>query len=302
MIPVVREAMKSPDASDRARAAFLLGQIGWRGSSGLLVKGMKDTARSVRVQSGIALACMGDARGVPVCALALVADEPWVRCYAVYGLWCVNGSQARHVLKNNLRGQGVLVTRAINGALSCPHEAPPPVGMTHPSKAKPLDADEVIGIAADMYSRESDWWWHQGDFEQSVRAMQSLVFIDPGDVQSFALIAWLQTSLHRPAEAVQTLNRLVAANPRDPDAYYELGLHYMNAKDFAHAEAPLRKSVELGDDKLVRRLFAHCLEGEGKLNECLDQWTIILQALPNDAAAQYNHDRIKKLLDAGSGK
>ncbi len=296
-IPLLREILADGNAPSRARAAFLIGQIGWRGSAGLLAKALRDPDRTVRTQSGIALACMGDARGVPACAAALNSGPAWVRYYATYGLWRVGGPRARRILADSPGGQGPLVSQAIRGALTSRRVSPPAVRMAK-NGSKPT-VDDILQQVSDAYVEESDWWFHEGNYEQCIRCLQALVFMDSGDVNSYALIGWMQWNLKRFHEAEQTLRDMVAANPQDPDAYFEQGEYYMRVNDFAHAEEPLRKSVELGGGQMNRRQYAHCLEKLGKIREAFDQWAILLQALPNDPAVRYNYDRVKKILDAG---
>lgn len=295
-VPYLQEQLSSTDSQTRAKCAFLLGQIGYRHSAKHLARLLSDGDRAVRVQAGIALAWLGDARGVPTCASALASDPPWIRYYAVCGLWRVGSPRAKRILRENLVGQSKLVSDAVKGALSTPRAFAPDVRL--PNSAPTIAADDVLQAVSDGYILESDWWWHEGDYEQDIRCLQALVFLDPSDVQSFGVIAWLQWNFGRETESVATLKRCIAANPSDPDAHFELGRHYMTDKRNVLAEEPLRKAIELGGDHLAHRQYAHCLEGLGRLSECLAEWAKILETLPNDAAARYNHDRVKGLLDA----
>jgi hypothetical protein len=296
LVPYLQEQLSSSDRETREKCAFLLGQIGYRQSAKYLSPLLNDGDRAVRVQAGIALACLGDPKGVPVCASALASDPPWIRYYAVCGLWRVGSPRAKRALRENPGGQSKLVSDAIKGALTTRHAVAPEVLL--PKSAPGITADDVLQAVSDRYILESDWWWHDGNYEQGIRCMEALVFLDPSDVQSFGLIAWLQWNLGREAESVATLKKCIEANPSNPDAHFELGRHYMTEKQYALAEEPLRKSLELGGDHLAHRQYAHCLEKLGRLNESLAEWAKILETLPNDAAARYNHDRIKGLLDA----
>ena len=295
--PFLREELSSRDAGLRARSAFLLGQIGCRESSKLLARRLRDRERDVRVQSGIALACLGDARGIPVCEAVLKSDLPWIRYYAAYGLWRIGTPRANRILREGLPGQGKLVSTAINGALSTRRTIPPSV---RPAKSPPkLAWDDVLDAACNDFILEGDWWWHGGDYEQGIRCMEALVFLDPGDIESFGVIAWLQRSLGRESESVATLKRCIAANPKDPAAHFELGFHYMTDEKYALAEPDLRRSVELGGDHLCIRQYANCLEKLGRPREALELWSKLLAMRPNDSAARFNCDRLAKLLAAG---
>ena len=301
---LLHELLASPDAVSRARSAFLLGQIANPDSIKVLAERLGDPDRAVRVQSGIALACMGDARGIPVCAAALKSGPSWIRYYAAYGLWCANTPQAKDILRRAPSGRDKLVSQAVEGALSTPFTAPPPVTPQPPkteASSKP-PPDELWQEAADVLISESDWWWHQGDFEQVIRCREAALFLDPGDVKNYSGIAWLQWNRGRDNEAIRTLKRGVKAAPSDPDAHFELGFHYYRTNRYAPAEEPLRRAVELGGDHLARRAFAHCLEKLGKLRESLEQWEAIVAARPDDGAARVNLERVRKLVEESKGE
>lgn len=295
--PTLHRLLKSPDSVTRARSAFLLGQIGSRTSIKPLADKLNDPSPAVRTQVGIALACIGDTRGLKACANALETHASWIRYYAAYGLWNINTSQAKEVLKTHANGQDALTMQAIEGALNTPYIAPPAPDPIREKNAKAFSANGIWAEAAVMLAGESDWWWHKGDYDQAIRCHEAGLLMDPHNVEGYSLIAWLQWSLGRGPVAVRTLKRCVAANPSDPNAYYELGNHYFITKKYALAEEPLRKSVSLGGDNLARRSYAHCLEKLGKLDEALAQWAAIVKANPKDGAARVNLNRVRKLID-----
>ena len=298
----LHDLISSQDAATRARSALLLGQIACPDSLELLAARLEDEERAVRVQAGIALACMGDPRGVPVCAAAIQTDQPWIRYYAAYGLWSVNSPRAEAVLRGSLRGQGPLVSRAIRGALQAPYVAPPPVpGLPQTPLASPGPTPEYIWEqAADVLTREADWWWHKGDYDQAIRCQEASILLDPQYVDAYGTVAWLEWSMGRNAAAICTLRRGIAAAPSDPRGYSELGHHYYITHRYELAEGPLSRSVALGGDHLARRSYAHCLERLGKLSESLEQWSALRELRPTDLSLVVNHERVKKLLDAAN--
>jgi len=275
------------ETEDRAKAAFLLGQIGDRKVVPALAEFTGDPDRSVRVQAGIALASLGDRRGIPVCATALNSDPTWIRCYAAYALWQVDTPRARRILKESLKGQGKFISEVINGALSTPYVTPAK------SAAKKLSLDDP----GDALAEEADWWWHEGNLEQAARCLETMLFLDPTDVQTCELAAWLEWSLGRDDQAVNTLKRGIAEAPDNPEAYFQLGFHYFNTKRYILAREPLRKALDLGGDDIMRRQYAHCLEKLGQYSEALDQWTILLQKAPDDSVVKMNYGRVKRLVN-----
>lgn len=299
MTPFLHELLWSTDAVVRARAAFLLGQIASPDSAQPLRRCLYDRDRKVRVHAGIALACMGQERGVAASRAALRSEAPWVRYYAAYGLWRVDTDRARAALKDGLYGQGELVRTAIEGALQTPVVAPPPVTpLPRDADAPPRpELQRLWEQAGDVFIRESDWWWHRGDYEQVIRASEASIFLDPEYVDTHTVVAWLQWSLGRNTEAVGTLNRAVQLAPNDPESHFGLGHHYFNIRRYALAEEPLRRAVELGGDHLAQRAYAHCLERLGKLHEARDRWAALLKQRPEDGAVIRNYERVQRMLE-----
>lgn len=299
MTSVLHELLKSRDAVVRARAALLLGQIASPASVQPLRRAQYDVDRTVRVHAGIALACMGEQRGVAACRAALRSEAPWVRYYAAYGLWRVDTDRARAALRDGLHGQGELVRTAIEGALDTPVVAPPPVTPLPPGAdvGPPPALQDLWEQAADVFIRESDWWWHKGDYEQVIRASEVSVFLDPEYVDTHTVVAWLQWSLGRNTEAIGTLHRAVRIAPGDPESHFGLGHHYFNLRRYALAEEPLRRAVELGGDHLAQRSHAHCLERLGKVHEARERWAALLKQRPDDGSVIRNYERLQRMLE-----
>ncbi|MHB0998894.1 MAG: HEAT repeat domain-containing protein [Armatimonadota bacterium] len=302
MVLPLHQALSSSDPGARARSAFILGQIGSPLSRESLAKLLKDPNHTVQVQAGIALACMRDARGTSICANALGKDKPWVRYYAAYGLWSINSKEAKAALSKYAKGQDKLVGPAISGALQTKYAAPKSV-TAKPApldKNKKPDIESIWESAADIMSSEADWWWHKGNYEQSIRCHEAAILIDPDYVESYSIIAWLQWSLKRNDEAIGTLKRAIAAAPKNPAAYYEIGTHYYNTKNYPEAEKYLKQSVKLGGDHFARRMYAHSLERQNKLSQALVQWKEIVKLRPEDQAARRQVEKIQNKIKANS--
>ena len=302
--PVVylHELIDSENADERARAAFLLGQIGCPDSLPLLAECLNDAERSVRVQAGIALACMGDARGKHTCAAVLSTHAEWIRYFAALGLSRLLGQDIdrpfiTRALKGAMSGQSAMMTQTIDGAVKGAPLPPPVENLPDQAPTAPAPSPEQIWEgAADVFVAESDWWFHKGDYDQAIRCSEASIFLDPDYVETYTVVAWLEWSMGQNAQAVRTLNRAIAANPDDPESHAGLGAHYFNIKEYALAEEPLKKAVELGADHLIHRTYAHCLEALGKLRESLAEWERLLETRPSDGAIRLNRDQLKERL------
>lgn len=294
--PLLDRLLKSDDASECARAAFLLGMLAERDFADRIASLLRHPQRSVRVSAGLGLGFLGDERGIHVCETVLKSDPDWMRYYAVYALWYMNTPRATAVLKRNSSTGIPMVDKAIRDALKTRHAVP--TGQWQPPLEEGYEptADELWALVVDVFIAESDQWWHRGDFSQTIRCQEAALFFDPTYTEGYSLIAWLQWSGGDDAAAIKTLRRGIDAVPDSPDTWGALGQHYTTTKRCELALEPLRKGVELGGDHLIRRPYAHCLEKLGKLEECLAQWEAIVKECPDDPAAPLNAERLRKKI------
>ena len=294
---ILQKLLASEDSRTRARSAFLLGQIGSPDSVKPLSDLLNDSDRDVRIQAGIALACLGDARGITACATALKESPTWIKLYAVHGLWRTNSPRAMDVLKKSAVTDKGFISRTIKAALKTKYIVPPTAPLPEGDVPPVVASDQLWLETSDLFAEESDWWWHQGNYEQVIRCRETALFLDPTFVENYGLIAWLQWSMGHDAEAIRTLQRGISAVPTDPSVYFELGFHYFNTKRYVQAERYLRKAVDLGGDHLVRRMYAHCLEKLGRLDDALAVWKGLVESRPDDGTAKSNMERVQGLLD-----
>jgi len=283
----------SKNATNRAKAAFILGQIGDKTAIKTLRKLLQDTEPEVRMQAAVALGEMEDGTGISVISHLFDSSQPWVRVYAVHALWNIHTKYARSVLLDRKKNQPPMVADIITRAANTTYTRYPTVkpGKTNGKKviAKPGD---MWFQASGLLVKESDYWWHKGKYNEINRCLEAAVFLDPSDVESYSVIAWLEWSMGQDARAIQTLNRCIAENPKSPEAFSELGYYYTRSKRWALAEWPLKNAVELGGDVLIRKSYAHCLEKLGKIEEAKEIWTKLKKEFPKDGAIDHNYKRI----------
>jgi tetratricopeptide (TPR) repeat protein len=294
-VPLLHILLESKDAKVRCRSAFLLGQIASPNSLDILARHLNDPEREVRLHAGVALACMGDKRGIPACAAALENTVQWIKYYAVYGLWATNTTRGRKILLTHRNDRDPIVGPAIRGALQTPFVASPSVPRLSPGKKQILRGD-VFYEGCDIMIAEADWWWHKGNYDQSIRCLETAVFLNPYYIDGYSSIAWLHWSMGRNRDAIYVLIRAVEAMPFDPQPYFELGMHYFRTKQYTLAEKPFAKAVQLRPDFHTRRMYAHCLEKVGKLQEALEQWALLVSDDPTDVVAKRNLERLERLI------
>ncbi|MBP8955416.1 MAG: HEAT repeat domain-containing protein [Armatimonadetes bacterium] len=300
-VPLLLAALQSPDHAPRERAAFLLGQIGSREAISPLVCALNDDRRQVRIHAAIALGCMGDRRGMHGSIAALRGQPAWVRYYAALALWHIQGNDTsaqpliRRELQQALNGAPPIAVTAIEGALTSPYVAPPPVENVSekPAEGPPMPEEQMWEQAADVLIAESDWWYHCGDYDQAIRCSEASILLDPDYVETYSVVAWLEWSMGRNVDAIGTLHRAIGAAPMDPDSWNALGFHYFNIGEYEKAEPPLAQAVALKGDHLAYRTYAHCLERLGKTEKSLAVWEELMEMRPDDGSVKLNYERVK---------
>jgi tetratricopeptide (TPR) repeat protein len=139
------------------------------------------------------------------------------------------------------------------------------------------------------------------------------VAIDPHDVQSFGVAAWLMWSLGKKDEALAHIARGLKENSNDWEMWDEAGQHYQlqagmrdpnpallqQAKTaFARAVALLSEDVDKNDAQMLRRRLAHAAEKTGDFDLALATWKKLVEDYPDEAVNKNNLARVEKELAA----
>ena len=297
MVPMLDQLVQQGSAQDRIRAAFVLGQIGERDAIKSLLNALDDPCRDVRIQAGIALACLGDERGQHAAWAALVGEPQWIRYYAVLGLSRLNTDGIRESLKQIRPQQPEFISRTIRAALDQPAPVPAVAPDPEPAAAERDQIDVLWNAVIEAFSAEADWWWHHGDYDQCIRSLQVVLLMDPTLTETYSNIAWLQWSLGYDTRAIGTYHRGITRLPDDPWSHHYLGQHYFITKRYELAVPYLREAVRLQPDIIGRRMLAHGLERTGQLEACLGHWREMYEQSPDDPAVKFNYERVKKLYE-----
>ena len=176
-IPVIRDIAGSPAAEGLAsadavvaRCCFLLGQIGDHSVLDALAARLDDSDRTVREFTSMALARMGDRRGLHASTAALSGNRWWVRFWAVEAIGRTPWS---YTLAPMLRDPDDLV-RALAEEVSEQTWHPFRAAVAY---AGPEDAPRR-GHALHYLVGETDWWWHAVTIRRS-SADRTCIWLGP---------------------------------------------------------------------------------------------------------------------------
>lgn len=174
-------------------------------------------------------------------------------------------------------------------------------GQIRPGAMRPLTSPvDRKGLAKscgddvlDLLWRKSDYYFHEGDYENAIRLHRLIVDFEPDFTEAYSVGAWLLESLGREKEGLQFLEQGLAANRKVYDLYFELGFYYFKRQDFQKAREYFSDAVKLEHPSTVDRMLAHACEKQGDLAAARDVWKGILKDNPTDAVALRNLQRIE---------
>lgn len=289
-LPVLSTALAQPSPVLQRRALFLYGQLRAPEGVGPARRALGSSDRLVRLQAAVTLATLGDARGEAGTIVALREGPPWLQLYALSALWRLPSRSARAALRASAPYLDGFLAATLRQAVTAPPRRLKP-GLSALGAA-PLSLSDLWREASNTYVMEADHWWHDGDYEQSIRCQQTALFYEPDNVDGFTTVAWLQWSLGRHGQAVSTYRQAIAANPQSWEAAEALGLYYARHHQREEAVVYLRRAAELGSPPLHRRQLGHVLEALGRFDEASGVWNDILKLDPNDQIARRQLERL----------
>ena len=155
---------------------------------------------------------------------------------------------------------------------------------------------------ADYFWRKSDEAFHAGDYARAVSLHRAIVQVDPTDVESYSVGAWLLWSMKKGEEADAFIAQGLKANPNDAEMWNAAGDQYSLEKKGLPARDAYAKAVELSGDKpdqMLRRRLAHAQENVGDLPASAEIWRALVKEFPGDDVNKNNLARVEaKLTDS----
>lgn len=175
-------------------------------------------------------------------------------------------------------------------------EAPHDESVPHVHEAAKDPKDESV---VDYMFRRSDEAFHDGDYPRAIGLHRAIVALDPSEMESWSIGAWLMWSLGNKEEALAFVADGLKANPGDPEMWDIAGQHYDLQKRVAESENAFSKAVELSGkdaDQMLRRRYAHSAEHNGNWTKSAEIWRALVQEFPNDSVNRNNLVRVERTI------
>ena len=176
-------------------------------------------------------------------------------------------------------------------------------------RAETAQIDGIMSNIVDDLWKETDEYWHHGDYPRIVDLDRIIVMIDPSFQECYSTGGWLMDSLGRRSDAEAFYKLSIKNNPNMSGPYYDLGMFYMNTtKNYRAAVVVLRRGVATnvrgaGEDKnrmLSAKLLAHAYEHSGNLTASLKTWQSIKKRWPKAPAVDSNLRRVRAKINVTS--
>ena len=187
--------------------------------------------------------------------------------------------------------------------------APSSAAPNAPAAAPHADGDEHDhagpkvneGSLTDYLWRRSDAAFHDGDFPRAVELHRAIVEIDPTDVESYGVGAWLLWSLGEGAKADAFIAQGLKSNPENWEMWDTAAKQYGLEKRYTDERDAYGKAINLAGaeaDQMMRRRYAHASEDAGDLNESAKVWRALVAEFPAEAVNKNNLARVEAEITA----
>jgi len=170
-----------------------------------------------------------------------------------------------------------------------------------PAKDVPLTPDsahastgEAVNFLIHLNEVVVDKYFHNGDWEKAVAAIDRVIALQPQGLEAYANAAWLLWSTGKDARAMDYYQRMVDANPKNPEGYFIVGSMFFGRRRYADALPWLEKAEGLGITSPHRHLLGHTLLKLGRNADALAFWQRVLAADAKDDVARRQIDELKK--------
>ena len=157
-------------------------------------------------------------------------------------------------------------------------------------KAQPGDGP------TDELWRRSDAAFHAGDFAGAVELHRQIVKIDPGDVESYGVAAWLLWSMEKGDQADAFIAQGLKSNPDNWEMWQTAGDQYGLERKPALERDAYAKAIDLAGksaDQMLRRRFAHAAEKAGDLPASAQAWRGLVADFPDEPVNKDNLARVE---------
>jgi len=105
-------------------------------------------------------------------------------------------------------------------------------------------------------------------------AINELLAIHPRSIEGLLFRGKMAVGSADFDRIVETYNRIIEIDPRNADAYYNLGVYYFNSKDVDNAERFFQRAVQVGDHPDAHLYLGHIFESKGLRDQAIAEYRL----------------------------
>ncbi len=156
-----------------------------------------------------------------------------------------------------------------------------PSAIPSPAEQR-AQADGIAGAVVDRLWRQTDGYWHEGDYARIVALDRIITEADPQFLEAYSAGGWLMDSLGRTSDAEAYYTLGARRNPHAAYAYWNLGFFYFNTRhDYRAAARAFKADTRQADADLNDwKMLGHAYEKAGQWNEAVATWRAIKRRWP----------------------
>lgn len=155
---------------------------------------------------------------------------------------------------------------------------------------------EVRDLLANMLWDQTEAYWHNGRWEETIAMCRRIVEVDPHFVEAYNGAAWMLWSMDRDEEAIELYRAGTAANPDRYEVYHDFGMYYYHRHKWEQAIEQFRKSVECGAPPYMQHMLPNTMERAGKKREAVEEWRALQERFPGDPIPKRHIDALEEEL------
>lgn len=159
----------------------------------------------------------------------------------------------------------------------------PPRQKTPSAARQQIQVDGIVGGVVDQLWRQTDTYWHGGDYPHIVALDRIITQADPQFLEAYSTGGWLMDSLGRTKDAEVFYTLGTVKNPRSSYAYWNLGMFYFSSvHDYPAAIRALTKDTEQADAAINDwKMLAHSYEKARQWDSAVTTWQKIKARWPD---------------------
>lgn len=105
-------------------------------------------------------------------------------------------------------------------------------------------------------------------------AIDELLAIHPRSIEGLLFRGKMAVGSAEFDRIVKTYNRIIEIDPRNADAYYNLGVFYFNSKDVGNAERFFERAVQVGDSPDAHLYLGYIYQSKGLIDKAIDEYRL----------------------------